>query len=179
MWKDLSRRGKAGVLIFLAIDASFIFLLLSPYVPNLVGEYQDAFPPSDISNLNLFVHFDPNFDGGGYFRIQWDKASDPVSGVDKYNVYRKIGDNGIFEKIASITDTDAMNYQFLDPFASIGKRVKTFYRIAPVDHVGNERDFTISDWEVFEWPPLPPIIDFEEKEQKAQKGKNLLIVLAT
>ena len=39
--RNLSGRGKAGLLIFVIINTSFIFLLLSPYIPNLIGEYRD------------------------------------------------------------------------------------------------------------------------------------------
>ena len=128
----------------------------------LVGEFQDVFAPNDISNLNIFMQFDPLFAGGGYFRIEWENSEDPVSGVAKYNVYRKIGESGIFKKISSLPATEAVNYQYLDPFANIGQRKKTFYRITSVDNVGNLRSVNDTKWEVYEWPPLPPEILFEE-----------------
>ena len=129
---------------------------------HLVGEFQDLFAPNDISNLNIFVQFDPSFAGGGYFRVEWELSEDPVSGVAKYNVYRKIGESGTFIKISSITATNAVNYQYLDPFANIGQRKKTFYRITSVDNVGNTRSVNDTEWEVYEWPPLPPEIVLEK-----------------
>jgi GH35 family endo-1,4-beta-xylanase len=41
LFKDLSKLGKIGLLVFIILNVSFIFLLLSPYIPNLIGEYQD------------------------------------------------------------------------------------------------------------------------------------------
>jgi endo-1,4-beta-xylanase len=40
-YKKLSRWGKVGFFLFLIINASFIFLLLSPIIPNLIGQYRD------------------------------------------------------------------------------------------------------------------------------------------
>ena len=40
-YKNLSHWGKTGFIIFLIINASFIFLLLSPIIPNLIGELRD------------------------------------------------------------------------------------------------------------------------------------------
>ncbi len=37
----MNRMGKVGLIIFLVITGSFIFLLLSPYIPNLFGEWLD------------------------------------------------------------------------------------------------------------------------------------------
>ena len=39
--RGLNRWGKAGLLLFIVINASFIFLLFSPIIPNLIGEYRD------------------------------------------------------------------------------------------------------------------------------------------
>ncbi len=33
--------GKLGFVLFLVINSSFIFLILSPYIPNLIGQYRD------------------------------------------------------------------------------------------------------------------------------------------
>ena len=40
-YKNLSRWGKLGLIIFLFINISFIFLLLSPIIPNFIGEMLD------------------------------------------------------------------------------------------------------------------------------------------
>lgn len=39
--RNLSRLGKVGLIIFVIINGSFIFLLLSPIIPNLIGEFRD------------------------------------------------------------------------------------------------------------------------------------------
>ncbi|MBD3228800.1 MAG: hypothetical protein GF329_11495 [Candidatus Lokiarchaeota archaeon] len=41
-FKNLNRMGKVGLIIFIILNASFIFLLVSPYIPNLIGEYRDS-----------------------------------------------------------------------------------------------------------------------------------------
>ncbi|NVM55722.1 MAG: hypothetical protein HWN66_18630 [Candidatus Helarchaeota archaeon] len=40
-YKKLSKQGKGGFIIFLIFNASLLFLLLSPYIPNLIGEFRD------------------------------------------------------------------------------------------------------------------------------------------
>lgn len=41
-FKSLSRMGKIGFLVFFLINGSVGFLLLSPFIPNLIGEYLDS-----------------------------------------------------------------------------------------------------------------------------------------
>jgi len=40
-YKSLTKKGKVGFIIFLIINASFLFLLISPYIPNYIGEFLD------------------------------------------------------------------------------------------------------------------------------------------
>ncbi|MHA1270987.1 MAG: endo-1,4-beta-xylanase [Candidatus Helarchaeota archaeon] len=40
-FKKLNTYGKIGFIIFLILNLSFIFLLLSPYITNIIGEFQD------------------------------------------------------------------------------------------------------------------------------------------
>ncbi|MHA1311798.1 MAG: endo-1,4-beta-xylanase [Candidatus Helarchaeota archaeon] len=40
-YKKLNTIGKIGLIFFIFLNISFVFLLLSPYIPNLIGEYQD------------------------------------------------------------------------------------------------------------------------------------------
>jgi len=40
-YKSLTRGGKLGLIIFVIINTSFLFLLLSPYIPNYIGEFLD------------------------------------------------------------------------------------------------------------------------------------------
>ena len=39
--KNLNKMGQLGLIFFIILNTSFIFLLLSPYIPNFVGEYND------------------------------------------------------------------------------------------------------------------------------------------
>lgn len=127
-----------------------------------VAAFQDVFAPGDISNLNIFVEFDASFSGGGFLRLDWQAALDSVSGVQLYNVYRKIGPDGMFELAGTAPHVDGPVIQFRDAFGNIDKSTQIFYRVAAMDNVGNLRDFTLSNWEVSTRAPIPPIIAFAE-----------------
>jgi len=124
----------------------------------LVGEFQDAFPPSDIENLELFIEKDSNAPGGGYFRIEWDASNDPVSGVKVYHILRKFGENGTFQETGQVAGGDHL--VFRDAFANFDVNAMVYYRVVAEDHVGNIFDVQKSQWEVSQRAPVAPHLRF-------------------
>jgi len=111
----------------------------------------DLFPPDDISNLRAYSDLDFT-DSTAIVRLTWDPAADPVSGLDEYHVYRKVGD-GVYEHIASV-DTSG----YVDADVDVGARVVLCYRIGSIDNVGHVFDYAASAWEACVRPNLGPAI---------------------
>ena len=125
----------------------------------LVGEFQDAFPPTDIRDLELFIEKNPAAPGGGYFRLEWDASKDPVSGVKVYHVLRKFGQNGQFQDVAQVRGGPD-HLVFRDAFANFDVNAMVYYRIVAEDNVGNLFDWRQSQWEVAQRAPVAPKIHF-------------------
>ncbi len=128
-----------------------------------IGAFQDVFPPGDISNLNTFVKLDPNVPGWGFIRLDWEAAGDSVSGVGAYTIYRKIGEEGEFEPIATVNSIDGLVQTYPDTFANIDTSATVCYRISAEDNVGNKNDFNDSFWESCERAPIAPKIMFADE----------------
>lgn len=93
---------------------------------------QDPFPPSDISNLSAAI---PSNDSDGCIDLNWQSASDPVSGVAAYTIYRS-PDGTTFSSIDTISGDQTSYCDFLSNFGNNGP---FNYRIGSIDKVGNER----------------------------------------
>lgn len=126
---------------------------VSPWSSPIREAYQDAYPPGDISNLFVDAVLNPDT-MSGYMTIRWNAADDPISGVDFYQVYRKIGEFDTFEFIGTTSTT-----HYEDPFSEIDTSTIICYRTGSIDNVGNERAVWNTQWEACARCPLGPHIE--------------------
>ncbi len=138
---------------------------LGPIIP-------DCFPPDDIHNLQIEnIIEDPDFQDptSGYtkwhIQVSWDSASDAVSGLKRYRVYRWV--EGID---SSFVDLNFHEYfkstSFIDTLAKAGRDTISnpmiYYRIVTEDNVGNQRALNETGWEVNERSLGEPHIVFDD-----------------
>ncbi|MFQ5637743.1 MAG: hypothetical protein ACE5IR_07070 [bacterium] len=109
-----------------------------------VSAVQDLFSPSDISNLTAQTQiFESREDG--CIQLKWHPATDGMSGVDAYVIYRS-EDSGI--TYSAIDSVSATQLSYCDTLSDIGRNALVSYKIGVIDAVGNIHDFFDSDWEV-------------------------------
>lgn len=110
-----------------------------------VSAIQDAFPPGDIPDLSAqtrpFEHIND-----GCIDLSWSPATDPVSGINAYTVFRSDDNGASFQAVATIAASPAPTY--CDTLSSIGHNGFVQYRIGSVDNVGNVRSFSETEQEV-------------------------------
>jgi hypothetical protein len=114
----------------------------------------DLRPPDDISNLQAAADLDFT-DSTAIIRLTWDPAVDGLSGLDKYLIYRKIGD-GAYELIDSVKTNAYVDHQ-----PDFDSRVLVCYQVGSRDHVGNTRDITQTSWTACARPNFGPIISVD------------------
>jgi hypothetical protein len=71
------------------------------------------------------------------YRVSWDAATDAISGVDKYLIYRA-SDTGSEEIVHTLTASSQPFYVWLD--TDFNPAIKYYYRVRAVDRVGNIGD---------------------------------------
>jgi hypothetical protein len=112
--------------------------------------YMDAFAPSEISNLATWVK--PDAAGSAAIIVMdWDAATEAVSGLKHYVVYRTGG--GLNQPIAYL-DKNTTYYE--DTLDDVTSRPELCYQVGSVDNVGNAIDASQSIWVSCLRPPLPP-----------------------
>jgi hypothetical protein len=133
----------------------------------------DCYPPDDIYNLKVEpVIDDPDFQdsSSGYSRwhleLSWKPATDGVSGLKRYRIYRKV-DNLDSEFIELPIASDFTDTFFIDSLfensSMLGNSIIS-YRVISEDHSGNTRKLYESDWEVNEWALGGPLFDFKDTD---------------
>ncbi len=100
---------------------------------------QDAAPPGDIANLAADVEIDDNC-RNGCINLTWEAAVDSGTGVQAYQVYRKLG-AGDFALVAETTET--VYCDALDGFAAPGL---VTYKVGSTDRLGHVRRIEASQW---------------------------------
>lgn len=101
----------------------------------------DCYVPSDISTLSV-VPMTDSTNTDGWMQISWKGASDVVSSISQYYVYRKTSNE---ESFTCIKKTSDLFYE--DNFDSINWNGHVTYRIGSEDNVGNIRTADLSQYE--------------------------------
>lgn len=116
-----------------------------------IKAWQDAYPPSDIGGIQAHQRMQPESNSFSV-EIIWQAATDTVSGVKQYYIYRKI-DDGEYHVIDSTIDTS-----HVDQCDGMVTRRRLCYAIGSCDFVGNVRDYHRTEWEACVHPHAGPII---------------------
>jgi len=133
----------------------------------------DCFPPEDIHNLKASaVLEDPSTDdpASGYtsyvMHVTWEGASDDVSGLRKYHIFRKIGTEGSYSELSlpddfkAVSYVDTLNHVTLNDISN----PVVSYKVVAEDRAGNVRSVVDSDWESSERIPGRPVVVFSTTE---------------
>ncbi len=131
----------------------------------------DCFSPEDIRNLRIeAVINDPDFQNPamGYtrwaFKLSWDPATDALSGLKRYHVYRYVEeiDTGYIELDLP---KDFTKTSLRDSLVSRDNTIANpivFYKVVAEDNAGNLRDLKTTDWEVHERALSGPLLTFTD-----------------
>lgn len=125
----------------------------------------DCFPPSDIFNLSVTPMISEN-NTKGWMQLKWGAAFDAVSGLRYYKIYRK--KDTAYECIAVLNSNETY---YADSFESIGVNVVVYYKVGSVDHVGNERDTSMTLYQASARCAIGPKIKWVADTTKAGISK--------
>lgn len=124
----------------------------------------DAFPPEDIRNVKVqAVLTEPtSVYSHWHFLVTWESSNDPVSGLKRYRIFRKVG-QGAFSEIP--LPDGFLKTHFIDYFEKVSSSFNNplvFYRIVAEDHAGNCRDTTDAYCEAKDRALGAPLVNFAD-----------------
>lgn len=102
----------------------------------VVDAIPDAFPPDDVASLSVeSIRFDNG--NKGCNQLSWSGATDLVSGVKSFIIYRK--DEGADEGFSAIDTVDGSQASYCDSLSNFRANKIVLYKVGSVDNVSNIR----------------------------------------